>query len=509
MEGENPKIKQALEPKMPNNYSGRVPITPMDLPSDISVEPKEVDKRKIVDKQSNISTDSIQDVLDTKLSKRVPIVRKVSNWIWWVLGVFSLILIAGTVYYVFSLVSFNRATVEFNFNPGGVVLELDDDKQENVNSISIKVTAGEHIAVATKEGYLYWEKEFSLLPGEEAKFNIELRPIPAVNVIADVNTDNIDLIRKDELIAYFDKSTGNLKAYNLLSNEVIPLFSDNYVFSSIEKVIWGPNDVMAIVKIADVWKLNNMFNNTDAKGMYIPLGGTPKQSPALRNGIATWLFDSSRQNTRGFQPILLNESIRDIAFSPGGNEIMYFYEAANGEKSLIRAENVNGSDWLRIETDVLAKDPSLVWLLDDQYLLLLDDVGYLDRVFDINNRKFKNIMPERVENTSVIGSPDGNKLLYLQNSSVGVRLAVWDILKETAIYAFDQEVVSYTWQSNDVVIVALPNNVFLYWHLGDKIRPVQFSSSIGDFNPKQMVYSNLNKQLYLFDGNRIIYFEVN
>ncbi|MEA1910030.1 MAG: PEGA domain-containing protein [Patescibacteria group bacterium] len=502
MEGEKEQNNIEPAPRI-SDISGRPPITPMDLPKE---KPAVSSPTKITQATKEKEEEETQEPLVVSTGSR----GSSNNWVWWVIGIFGLLLVAGTIYYFLSQISFNRATVSFSFSPSGANLELDGKDKGLINSISLRVKSGEHNFKATKEGYLTWEENFVLVAGEEVSFNIDLKPVPTASVLFEGSTKYMDLIRKDELLVYYDTQTGGFSAYNLEDSEIVPLFNENYSFPTLEKVSWSPSGVSAVVKIRDTWRINNMFDNSQVKGMYVPLGGSPEQAPELKNGVATWLFDNERQNTKGIQPVLMNGSIRDITFSPGGDEILYYYEAANGERSLIRAAEISGGEWSRLITDLSGKNPKLIWLQDDNYILFYDDEDYVDQIYSILDRGFlgEGSLTDRVFDTKVVDSPDGSKLLYAYNSTNGVRLGIWDVLENKLIQTFDQEVMAYTWQSADTAIIATDSGDLWYWSQDNKTRPVQFVSSVGVINPIDLLYSNLNKQLYLYDGSRVISFEV-
>lgn len=431
-----------------------------------------------------------------------------SLWIWVVGGFFIIVLLAMTIYFVLTRISFNKALIEFSFDPAEVDIVIDGvfDKQ-SVDLLSIKLKSGDHIVHVSKDGYLDFEREFYLAPGEEAEMHIELKTIPETELVLDSPASFVWLANNGKTPVYL-KPDGSFGAVRLdLDLEDINLFSGN--FADIQEVVWSPGEPRAIVKIKGYPHLSNILDNRDVVGRYIPLGESPSQGAAYRNGISTWLFDDARQTSKGWQPVLLNESIRGITFSPDGGQVMYFYETAEGEKSLVIA-NPDGVEWERIVTQVNLSNPKLKWLNDEQYILVFDDNDDRSKLFDNVSRDFIEIMPDRIKNTAIFDSPDGTKLLYLANIDGNNKLGIWDISSGNRSYVFDEDIKTYVWKTDDEVILAKEDNSLWYWSFNNnRLEPVQFISSLGDMAPKELVYSIINKILYIVEDNRILSLRVN
>ncbi|HCR42187.1 TPA: hypothetical protein DIV45_02375 [Patescibacteria group bacterium] len=429
--------------------------------------------------------------------------RMQSGWIWLVWVIFGLALVGVTIYFLLNQINFNRGKINFIFEPAGVSVNIDQKfSRSGITNLSINLKAGDHLIIATKEGYLDAEEEFSVAAGEASDMSITLQPIPSVELLAETTAVFPGLIRRDELLAFWDDTNKMLKSINLSTKEIVDLFSVK--ITNVRKIDWANEGVAALLKLPGVWRLANMQDNRAVPGQYIPLGESPKQAPALNNGVATWLFDGERQTSTGMQPVLLNESIRDVVFAPGGSQIAYFYQAADGERSIIRAENTDGRGWVRVVTEISAENPRLIWLEDDQYLLLLDDAGQPDRLLDILSGEAINIMPDRIPGSLVVGSPGGDRILYVANIGGQTKLAVWKISTGEVEKILNKAVSSFVWKNENTVIMSLPDNNLWYWDLmKDKEKPVQFISSFGEIKSQRLLYSLLTNQLFIFESNRI------
>ncbi len=464
--------------------------------------------------QVPIETSSNQDLASDNLNKDVisPDISPKPNksWIWVGLGVFVVLLVGFTIYFVLSRISFNKSSINFTFDPSGVDIIIDGKfNKQSVDSLSIKLKAGDHIIQINKEGYLSFEKEFELVPSEDANMHIELKPIPYIELLAEGSMAFAGLIRNGNTMVYMNNADNTFEAASLdtiaTDGNDIELFEGN--FTNVEQVIWSPGKPRAIVKIKGFPKLANTYDNRDVRGRFIPLGERPTQGLPRNNGISTWLFDDSRRIAQGWQPILLNESIRGISFAPDENRIIYFYETADGEKSLITA-HPDGGEWERLITKIDVVNPTLKWLNNDRYVLLIDDGAASDKLFDVVSKDFQEIMPDRISGTSIENSPDGTRILYLANIDESEKLAVWNIAINSREYIFDESVISYVWQTDENVIVAKTDNTLEKWNLNGRKWPVQFVSSVGDLSPKELFYSRLSKKLFIIEESRILSLDV-
>lgn len=424
------------------------------------------------------------------------------RWVGWLLGVLGLVLVGATVYWGLSKLDFNRGEIRLAFEPAGVDVMLDQKLQKTgVNSLTIKLTAGSHIVQVTKEGYLDLEREFTLQPGETAEMKLVLDPIPAAELIWTGQTQFPSLINKDQLLAFWDSATGNFMAVDLTVQSNAILFNKTLV--NIQKAIWSPDGVATIIKLPGVWQLSNMLDNRRVPGQYIPLGDAPKQAPTYNNGQATWLLDSQRQTATGLQPVLLNENIRDVVFSADGSQIVYFYEAADGERSLIRAD-VDGREWMRLVTHLTVANPTLQWINDDRHILLVDDGNSPDKLADMLSGQTTEIMPDRIKQTPVMGAPAGERILYVAGSAGEPKLAIWNIVNQTVEQVFTKSVSQFVWRTDASVIVELADRTLWNWDLTGKEKPVKFTSGIGELQPKQLLYSRLLGKLFIIEDSRVI-----
>lgn len=487
------------------------PTSPIDLPDDlqIPVESTHIMPTPVIPSTPPTFTETPIATSLTSSSQNEPAFksamprRQTTSLLKWVgIGLAVILLVGTTIYFVLSQIGFNRGKLQLTFEPTGVDLTIDQTLQKkSVNSLTVSLKAGDHNILVTKDGYLDYEQTFSIQPKETAEMDIILDPIPNMELVAETSVIFPTLISRDTLLAFFDKTVGEFKAVNLSDKTVVSLFGLH--LPNLQSINWSPSGVAGIIKLPNVWKLANMKDNRKAQGQYIPLGGAPEQGPTFNNGISTWLIDSDRHTNSGLQPILLNENVRSTVFSADGSQIVYFYETADGEKSLIRAEDIDGSSWVRLTSSVDAINPILKWINDDRHILLIDDAGKPDKLFDILNKEFTDVMLDRIANTLVASSPDGNRIAYIANSANGPRLAIWNIQEQKTEKVFDQQITTFVWQVEDTIITATPDGNLWYWGLAGQVKPIKFMSAFGALQPEQLLYSRLLQKLFIFSTSQV------
>lgn len=444
------------------------------------------------------------------LSGELPVIGKKGRSRWWMIAggaVFILLLLAGTAYLWLGNVSLgaNQGTLKLALEPTGANITIDGKfKRQSVSSLSIKLKAGEHVLLVTKEGYLDQEQEFTLSANETKEVDIKLDTIPNIEVLVEGEQDFPELIRNGAALAYLTPG-GSFSVMDLSAKEQASLFGGE-VIPQIQLVSWAAGEPMALAKISGSPKLTNMYDNRAVRGRFVPLGERPVQGSPRNTGVSTWLLDDARQIAAGWQPVLLNESIGSADFSPDGSRIIYFYHTADGEMSLIVA-HPDGGEWERLITQVPMSDPTLVWLNTDRYVLLMDDAnGQPNQIFDLVSKNFSEVMSDRIADTPIASSPDGTRILYVSNDG-GRKLAIWNLPSNSREKLFDKEVTEATrfvWQTDERFILNKDDGSLWYWDLGGKERPVQFISAVGALQPIKLLYSIINHQLLVVEQTRIL-----
>lgn len=435
--------------------------------------------------------------------------RRGGNWLVILVALFVLLLLGGTGYWLIGKINFNKGTVKFSFDPAGVSVTIDGKfSRKSVSGLSIGLRAGEHIAQVIKEGYLDLEREFVVVSGETSAIEIKLEPIPNVEVLAEETAAFPGLVHNGQTLAYMTND-GECKVVDVATKKPLSLFAGAAV-SDVHDLAWAPGAPAAMAVIKGTPKLPNVYDNRAVRGRFVPLGERPMQGAPRDRGANVWLFDDARHTAQGWQPVLLNESVISAAFSPDSSRIVYFYWTADGEKSLVIA-HPDGGEWERVATQVAANNlVNLQWLNDERHILLFDDEQEEAQLFDLVNKEFSEVMPDRMRNSLIGFSPDGTRIAYVTDTSPEPKLAIWNIASGSVEKTFDGSmaatsgILPFVWQTDEKLIVGKSDGSLWYWYLSGKNKPVQFVSSVGQLNPVRLLYSRPTQQLIVIEQERVV-----
>jgi len=430
---------------------------------------------------------------------RLPTSSKRPNFLLWGIVFLAIVLLVGTGYFVVRGLVFSKGSVIFELNEDQVALEISGRDYGQINSgTSIKLSAGAHTVKLSKPGFLEIEEEFELKRGEATALYFDLLPIPVIESIVEQPVEYARLSTDGSEISYFDPKAKLFKSVGLFEDEisqipsrkVVTLFRDSY--PNIQGVAWSPANQSAIVKLTNRSSLSNMLDNRNVRGAYVPLGERPSQGPANFNGTNTWLFAVNQESSRGWQPILLNDSVRAAAFSEDGSLIVYIYEPADGEYSIVQAWP-DGTEWERKITDApRLSSPVLTWGTDDRYLFIEDG----DKLFmaDLISGEVADIFGDRVPGSWFDISTSGDRVAYLaQTGSSGVQLKIYDFFSEESKVVEDVvtgETSIFVWVGTDSILLASQNQELININLKKSSRShIPFIGTSPEIRVRAMDYS--------------------
>ncbi|MFA5967328.1 MAG: PEGA domain-containing protein [Patescibacteria group bacterium] len=428
--------------------------------------------------------------------------RRGRRWLNWVIGAVVLALLAGTAYVVLPLLDFQRGTLALTFDPGNVRVTIDNKFQkDSVNSLTIKLKAGSHNLLVAKDGYVDFEQDIDLTSKEIITLTVVLHAVPTIEKLIDEPVSWPSITNNGRALAFVN-AAGGFEVLEIATLTRAPLFKGNFI--NLKKVVWSTVESNALVRLIGQLRLPNAIDNSNVRGRFIPLGERPAQGALQDNGISAWSFKSTQINAIGWQPILLNGNVRDLSFSPEGDNIIYFYETANGEKSVVLAQ-ADGTEWERLQSGLNFNDPTLTWLNNDRYVLWADDTVGTDKIFDLVEKEFMEIMPDRVKQTFWSNSPEGNRIAYWANVGGMQQLSIWNIAEQKVEKVFDRPISTFTWRSEDQLIVGLPDGSLWRWYLDGKERPIQFLSAVGQMQINKLLFSAvINKLFIISSDNKVL-----
>lgn len=425
---------------------------------------------------------------------------------WGLLGLIfgGVILLGLTIYLVITFFFANKATLEVAVTPSSVSLVVDQKKPTTIDqTMSLKLSAGNHKLLFSKDGYISEEREVSLNKGQTNSLVVALRAISSIQTsIANAQVQFAAVSRDGKSLSYYDAGAGVFRKWLISENQVVPLF--DRAIKNVQDVVWSPDGSAVIVKLQGRVSLPNMVDNSNVPGAFSQVGDRPSLGKALSAGVTNFLLDNERRTAAGFQPVKLSDGIRGVSFSPAGDQIAYFYNSAAGEKSVMIAGR-DGGEWQRIITDGLSTfiNPQIAWSPDSKYLLLYGAT-------DPNQNRFLISLPDNtiVQVTTGSGSnlvpqwaPSGHLFAY-QN---GNKLDIWDADNSKLLIEVDlgTDQAAWTWK-NDEELVAFAQNNLSAITLDGKKQPIPFIAQTVPQVPDNLLYARTARELFFVYSDKVL-----
>ena len=428
------------------------------------------------------------------------------NWLAVAIGGLTLVLVFATGYFLWSGLKFNTGEITLELNQERVNLEIDGETKGEVSSgYSARLKTGSHQVQLSKDGFLSLEKTVVVERKDKLLLTFQLLPIPAIEKVLDGTVKYVRLSQDGSEISYWDTTDNNFKSWQLASSKAVTLFRGS--FPSLTWATWAPINEIVIAKLTGRHQLGLMVDNREIKGRYVVLGERPVQGASKYDGTTTWLFNDDRRNAAGWEPVLLSESIRQIAFGPGGREVVYIYDTADGEYSLVRAL-ADGQEWERVVTDLprVGTDAVLSWSSDEQHVLI-DDSNKL-WLADLHTHVVNEIATDRLPDSHYSFSPGGDQLAYLVQDGEGLKLMIYDLVTNE-VRAIDDingdsSATVFGWLDDSSVIMAGQNQSFVRINLISQERTtIPFVGTEEDLIVEGLQYSATGKALMLMTNKGV------
>ncbi len=404
---------------------------------------------------------------------RVPRKQTKINWLAIGISLLALVLVFGTGYFLLTGLKSNTGELTLELNESAVRLKISDKLVGTIDTnYMVTLRAGEHKLVLAKDGFLELERTVTIVRGDKMLMSFQMLPIPTINKLVDGNIAYARLNHSGAEVSYLDMNDRVFKSASTGENKIATLFRGS--FDNVSSVVWSPVSQAAIVKLAGQPRLKNMQDNRGVRGRYVVLGERPTQGAVKYMGTSTWLFDDGLKTASGWQPIVLNDSIRQVAYSDDGAEIVYIYDTADGEYSLVRALP-GGEEWERVIVDLPQLDRvKLLWGADGRYLL----IEHSDKLLlaDLVAKSISEIAQDRVSGGRYAMSQDGANVAYVADVGGQSRLKVFE-LATGAVKVIDKaETVSnggvFAWLSENNILLVAPNQTFVRINVTNNDRTI-------------------------------------
>jgi hypothetical protein len=423
------------------------------------------------------------------------------NWLAMAIGALALVLVFGTGYFLLSSLKFNTGEITLELNESQVKLAVDEKEYDSTidSNYVLRLKTGTHQIRLSKDGFLELQKSVEIKRGDKQLLSLELLPIPAIEqVLAGSNIEFSRLNQDGSEVSYFDTDDKYFKSIQLKDRQIVNLFRGN--FPDTVLAVWAPVGQAALVKLTGRHSFQGLIDNRDLLGRYVVLGDRPPQGKPNYNGVTTWLFDDDRRTSAGWTPILMNDSIRQIAFGPGGSEAIYIYETADGEYSLIRALP-DGQEWERAVTDMprLSSSATIEWANDEQHVLINNESKLL--LVDIVAKTVSEIASDWLVGSAYSLSPAGDRLVYIAKVGDQTKLVMYDFITSEVKPIEAAEVMGttkFTWIGDSQLVIVGQNKSFTKFDIetGDKVI-IPFVGTDTDFQITELAYSQAARLLML------------
>lgn len=426
---------------------------------------------------------------------------------WLLIGGLAIVLLIATLFFVSGLTVQKSAGIEISGEQQDIRLTIGNRVYNEVDpGFRVALRPGKHEIRASKDGFLEFVGTAQVAKNQYTPVIISLLPIPELKELvagtteARLNADGLE-------VSYLEPGTGTFMTQVLQSGTEAELFRGT--FSNIDKVIWSNTGQAAVVQFNGTPNLSNIIDNREVPGRYLSIGEKPTQAPTKSIGITTWLFDDANKNAGGWQPVRLSDNVRQVAFSPDGGRIIYIYEGADGEYSLVSAQP-DGLEWERIVTTLPRfSNPQLIWGDDTRYLIIID--GNKVYVADLLSKALEQVFNDWVVGSEISFSPSGTKVVYMGGSEI-TKLRVYDLLSRETKDVPDT-VVSVSsklvWLNNLDVLVGDENQTFKRIELSTgKQSLLPFAGTQITRAVEKMGYSSTAHVLMVVAGGTVYYMRV-
>jgi|GEM_PF-2555073 len=424
---------------------------------------------------------------------------------WWLIGGLGLVMLIATVFFLVGTFGSGDSGIEIISSQSDVSVTVRNRLYQNVdNGFKLDLRPGNYSLKATRDGYLDINVAVEVSDKKYSQIVLNWLAIPELSeVIAGV--DEVRLSSDGTEITYFDKDDFKFKT-RVLENEVVAeLFRGN--FPDVVDIVWSNTQQAAIVKISGEPRFTNMLDNRGVEGRYLTLGERPKQAPSLSNGQSTWLFDDANKTAAGWQPVLLNENIRQVAFSEDGSEIVYIYEAADGEYSLVTSLP-DGLEWERVVKDLPRfNNPELIWSPDQRTVVVID--GSKVYLIDLFNQSVEQTLNDWVIGSDIKFDPSGNRLAYFAQDGDRVALKKYEVIDRITSdvdISLPSGGVRMVWMNLSELIVVGEDQSFRKIDVdGGQETFIPFTGTMLDSVVEELEYSQFGHTLMIRSGQKIYY----
>lgn len=273
---------------------------------------------------------------------------KPKSKLWLVILIIIIVLAGlGAAYYYF----FYNATFIISVDPTSAKVDLTGPATySNVGDSTVKLKPGQYDLKVTLTNYVDFEESITLKPSRKTSLSVKLNRLPEVVKIVDYPAKYVTSSADEKSLLYLSNEGRVIYKIDdiLTDTKQTPYAVTPIAFSSVENIFWHPAKDKMIVKMSG----------------------------------KTYLYDFKKYDVINQDKVEWPSGIGNLAWSPDGEKIAYFYRPSDQEKTLIRANKDNsGMERIYNLKDVNISNPQIYWSADGKKIILVDDSLYILDVY--------------------------------------------------------------------------------------------------------------------------------
>jgi len=410
-----------------------------------------------------------------------------------ILAVLALI-IAGGIYLFF----FYKSTLDISISQSGSKVILD---KETISSGLNKVKPGNYTLKIEKEGFVPYSKSIEMKYFKKTAISVVLKEMPQISNIYQGDANYLAYNKESNLYLFYDSkelAIYRIDAEKIGEENITPILTSPHSIKNVVDIVWNPDRLTAIFKI----------KNDNAV-----LADTPFYKPEIPVGeIMTFLYDFGRYDLLHQEAKYWGTGIGDINFTPKGDQVAYYFEPGNGEKSLVVA-NKDNSAMNRIADLRDFTNPLISWSPDLKNIVLTNK----SNLYDTNKvnkfsliEKIMSPLTETGNNLDAVFDFEGKKIIYATYSSDPdfsnySLLSVMDNDGQNKKELKSRSNISQTTSNSSLGLILLGEN--------EKDKYFPFSINLEDLKKTEYVFSGeINNPIsieYIESKNSIIFIDQN
>lgn len=374
--------------------------------------------------------------------------------------------ILGIILYIFI---FYKGTLVINPSPVTAKTTIANVSKSGATKFRLK--PGVYNVKIEVEGYVSYEKELTIKSAQTITLNLALNKIPEPkNLAQGVQFLNRGLENSLLYLADSGKTLYKMDNISLESPEIKPITPA--AFSNLTDIFWAPEKDLAVMK---------------------------------KTG-ETFLYDFKRYDLLHQEIHPWPEGVGQVTWSPDGNYVFYYFNPADGEKTLIRADrsNSNQERFYNLKESIIS-NPQLHWSADGKKILVITTDIYL---LDVYSKQLSQLTENETVSQAIF-SPDSQWILYSNNQGLFLMDLQGESKRDLQLKTTINKTVWYSDSKNLLAAEANKNNIDKLYKVnvqtGEK-KEYSYSSGVATnltnlilLSEQKTLYFNSNSNLYSLD----------